>query len=96
MKKIQKKLAKSVEIVYTQLRCDIKSEDAEGCRKDFRVFPRSNVQFKKPGDKVTVLNMKGKFAVFSEERTRYARMCVQSPLVVLKLKVRKGGDFFYG
>ena len=26
----------------------------------------------------------------------HARHCVQSPLVVLSKKVRKGGDFFYG
>ena len=26
----------------------------------------------------------------------HTRRSVQSPLVVLKLKVRKGGDFFYG
>ena len=26
----------------------------------------------------------------------HTRECVQSPLVVLQLKVRKGGDFFYG
>ena len=26
----------------------------------------------------------------------YTRESVQSPLVVLKSKVRKGGDFFYG
>ena len=28
--------------------------------------------------------------------SRHTRESVQSPLVVLKLKVRKGGDFFYG
>jgi len=61
-----------------------------------RVFPRSNVQFKKPGDKVTVPYMKGEDCDFSDERTRHAWISVQSPLVVLKLKVRKGGDFFYG
>ena len=27
--------------------------------------------------------------------SRYTRMSVQSPLVVLKVKVRKGGDFFF-
>ncbi len=29
-------------------------------------------------------------------KTGYTRESVQSPLVVLVLKVRKGGDFFYG
>ena len=29
-------------------------------------------------------------------KTGNTRRSVQSPLVVLKLKVRKGGDFFYG
>ena len=28
--------------------------------------------------------------------SRHTRESVQSPLVVLSLKVRKGGDFFYG
>ena len=28
--------------------------------------------------------------------SRHTRESVQSPLVVLKSKVRKGGDFFYG
>ena len=28
--------------------------------------------------------------------SRHTRESVQSPLVVLELKVRKGGDFFYG
>ena len=28
--------------------------------------------------------------------SRHTRESVQSPLVVLRLKVRKGGDFFYG
>ena len=31
-----------------------------------------------------------------KEVERHTRESVQSPLVVLKLKVRKGGDFFYG
>ena len=60
-------------------------------------FPRSDVQFMKPGDKVTVLNIGSK-----ESIQRIGLLCalvririsVQSPLVVLKVKVRKGGDFF--
>ena len=57
MKNFYKKLAKSFVIVYTHLCCDIKSVDVEGCCCPLQVFPQSNVQFKKPGDKVTVLNI---------------------------------------
>ncbi len=39
---------------------------------------------------------KWKQRVIFRLRTGYTRESVQSPLVVLVLKVRKGGDFFYG
>lgn len=35
-------------------------------------------------------------SAFNFETAGHARGSVQSPLVVLKVKVRKGGDFFYG
>ena len=73
----------------------MKCEVAVVYKRKRRVFPRSDVQFKKPGDKVTVLNMRcQKHSFFFLETVRYTWMSVQSPLVVLKPKYEKEGTIF--
>ncbi len=62
-----------------------------------RVFPRSDVRFKKTGDKVTALY----FWVFCDRTGQSCDMkrpvkCAVATCRAELLKVRKGGDFFYG
>ena len=80
------------------------SEDTEGCGIQqtlcMQVFLRSDVQFKKPGDMVTVLNI-GK-RLFSQGKVCVSYVADTSEWVCShRLScwssiVRKGGDFFYG
>ena len=51
-------LANRKRIVYNLVRCDIMSDEMEVAAKEAG-FPWSDVQFKKPGDKVTVLFYNG-------------------------------------
>lgn len=67
-------LANKVVFMYTELRCDIRAMiqkvAAYKKRNCVQVFLRSDVQFKKPGDMVTVLNI-GKEDVFTREMSAY-------------------------
>ena len=109
-KKLKKILAIRGFIVYTMHCCDIDSVEAWGCCRALQVFRGANVKLGN-WRQVTVSRIEfvrrtegwrvGSAGFFVGVSPWYTRVCVQSPLVVQKaitslVKVRKGGDFFYG
>jgi len=85
--------------VYTNLCCDMIAMKRE-VAANFAGSPWSECQVNDTGDKSLCRNTTAcvvgiKPGDLCTKRRGNTRICVQSPLVVL-VKVRKGGDFFYG
>ena len=96
--KVQKKnlhiTGKSCIITHVVTLIAVKREVAAG----HAGVPWSECQVRKTGDK-SLYNVEPSVRNRDDvcvERRGHTREDVQSPLVVLNVKVRKGGDFFYG
>ena len=78
----------AVKFEVTVQEIDNSAERMSSQETDDKSLYRTDMVYNKQKQRVKNADVKTK--------TGNTRRSVQSPLVVLKLKVRKGGDFFYG